>query len=63
MKLILAALKIDQRGSAPPPTVARAEDTSSSADNVEKGCRGDSGGDKMKEMCTDVMLAKNVSNS
>jgi hypothetical protein len=63
MKLILAALKIDQRGSAPPPSVARAGDTSSSADNVEKGCRGDIGGDTMKEVCTDVMLAKKVSNS
>ena len=63
MKLILAALKIDQRASAPPPTVAGAGATSSSADNVEKGCSGDSGGDAMKEVCTDVMLVKNISHS
>ena len=54
MKFILAALKIGQGGSAPPPPVAGAGATSSSADNVDEGCRGDSGGDTMKEVRTDV---------
>jgi hypothetical protein len=45
MKLILVALKIEQGGSAPPPTVEPgAGATSSSVDNVEKGCGGDRGG-------------------
>ena len=64
MKLILAALKIEHGGSVPPPTVEPgAGATSSSADNVEKGCGGDSGGTTMKEVRTDVISAKKVTHA
>lgn len=66
MKLILAALKIEHVGSAPPPTVEpRAGATSSSAENIEKGSGSDSGGDKTKvdESSGDGISSKEVSHA
>lgn len=61
MKLIIDALKIEHVGNAPPPTVEpRGGATSSSAENMDKGFRNDSGSDKTKvdESSRDGMSSK-----